>query len=268
MSEGWRNEKDGKPEDVPIEDTVEEPVEPTKFTLVRRTVIRSDGTTDTVEEPQYEMPVESEPTVEEEKNRHGVVVRRVVRRPVPVVTRRRVYRKVILAPDGTEKKVEERVEEPQHPKLVEPTEDYIAAPMFVDEQESVPDMFGDEPDVANETVLRRQVHRRAVPYEKPMDEAPTQHEPEESVVLLDGRIIRKTVTIRKRIIHKIIILPDGTRKEVQEEVPDEDEPIEHTEVTRREVHRTYVPDLEKRHMRRPKPVERIYVTRVLRNLME
>ena len=53
-------------------------------------------------------------------------------------------------------------------------------------------------------------------------------------------------------------------KKFKREVPDEDEPIEHTEVTRREVHRTYVPDLEKRHMRRRKPVERIYVTRVLR----
>ena len=256
--------KDGKPEDVPIEDTVEEPVEPTKFTLVRRTVIRRDGTKETVEEPQYEMPVEAEPVVEEEKNRLGVVVRRVVRRPVPVVTRRRVYRKVILAPDGIEKKVEERVEEPQHPKLVEPTEDYIAAPMVVDEQESVPDMFGDEPDVATETVLKRQVHRRAVPYEKPKDESPTQHKPEEAAILQDSQVIRKRITVRKRIIRKIIVLPDGTRKDTEKEVPVEDEPVKHIEIIRREVHREYIPDLVKVHQKRPRPVERVYITKVVR----
>ena len=174
-------QKDGRPSDKPVEDTIEEPVEPTKYTLVRRTVIKSDGTTETVEEPQYEMPVESEPTiVEEEKNQRGQVTRRVVRRPVPVVTRRRVYRKIILAPDGSEKGVEEKVEEPAQPAMPS-DEEPIAAPMVVDEQESVPDMFGEEPGE-------------------------------------DG-IVRRTVTVRKRIVRKIIVLPDGSRKEVEEEVP-------------------------------------------------
>ena len=174
-------EKDGRTSDKPVEDTIEEPVEPTKYTLVRRTVIKSDGTTETVEEPQYEMPVESEPSiVEEEKNRRGEVTRRVVRRPVPVITRRRVYRKIILAPDGSEKGVEEKVEEPAQPAMPS-DEEPIVAPMVVDEQESVPDMFGEEPGE-------------------------------------DG-VVRRTVTVRKRIVRKIIVLPDGSRKEVEEVVP-------------------------------------------------
>ena len=178
--------KDGKPEDVPIEDTVEEPVEPTKFTLVRRTVIRSDGTTDTVEEPQYEMPVESEPTVEEEKNRHGVVIRRVVRRTVRVVTRRRVYRKIILAPDGTERDVEEKVEEPQYPRLEEAEESLISTPTVADVQESVPDVFeqsveGRQPSF--ETLTKREVHRSAV--------------------------AKKYIPVERRISRKIMRMPDG-----------------------------------------------------------
>ena len=218
-------EKDGRLSDKPVEDTIEEPVEPTKYTLVRRTVIKSDGTTETVEEPQYEMPVESEPAiVEEEKNRRGQVTRRVVRRPVPVVTRRRVYRKIILAPDGSEKGVEEKVEEPAQPAMPS-DEEPIAAPMVVDEQESVPDMFGDEPGE-------------------------------------DG-IVRRTVTVRKRIVRKIIVLPDGSRKEVEEEVPEE-EPVTEKEVTRRQVHRVYQPDPNREEKKKPKPVERVYVTRVIR----
>ena len=155
---------DGQPEDpsAPVEDTVEDLVEPSKVTVVRKTVVNEDGTTETIEEPQYEMPVSSEPTVEEEKDPRGVVIRRVVRRPVLAVPRRIVYRKIILAPDGTEKGVEEKVEEPAQPQLVAPVDDEVVAPMQVDEQEQLPDMFGDEEE-PTETRTTRTVHRVAVP---------------------------------------------------------------------------------------------------------
>merc|ERR1712096_10450 len=106
-------------------------------------------------------------------------------------------------------------------------EEPMAAPMVVDEQESVPDMFGDSGDQTS--------------------------------------VLRKTVTIRKRIVRKIIVLPDGSRKEVEEEVPVEDEePSQSIDVTRRQVHRQYMPDPERQGMKQPKPVERLYVTRVIR----
>merc|ERR1711962_609786 len=224
---------DGRQEG-PVEDTIEEPVEPTKFTVVRRTVVKPDGRTETVEEPHYEMPKDETPAVEEEKDRRGVVVRRIVRRPVPVITRRKVYRKVIYAPDGTEKGVEEKVEEPQQPTFSDRSEEIIA-PMDIGQVETMPEVILDT---------------------RPPDES--------DVTVVDGKVIRKTVTVRKRIVRKIIVLPDGSRKEVEEEVDDEspEEPREE-EITRREVHRRIFTSQEK-PQEQPKPVERMYVTKVVR----
>ena len=78
--------------------------------------------------------------------------------------------------------------------------DEIIAPMVVDEQESVPDMFGDEPVEQTEKVFKRQVHRHAMPSDKPRDEHSHEKEPEEVVTLQDGTVVRKTVTIRKHIV--------------------------------------------------------------------
>uniref|UniRef100_A0A7M5WLK9 KASH domain-containing protein n=1 Tax=Clytia hemisphaerica TaxID=252671 RepID=A0A7M5WLK9_9CNID len=274
----------------PIEDTLEDLVEPTKVTIVRKTIVHEDGTTETVEEPQYEMPVSAEPTVEEEKDPRGVVTRRVVRRPVLAVPRRIVYRKIILAPDGTEEGVEEKVEEPSEPQAVPvaPVDDEdVIAPMQVDDQENVPDTFGDEefpeepkePEEKTETVTRRTVYRTAVlPEDKPEDEEPKEKEPEEAVTIQDdGTVVRKVITVRKRIIRKIIVLPDGTRKEVEEEQPVEDEPtkegdeptedeptVDYVDVTRRTVHRVYVPGSAEERRNKIKPVEKVYETRVVR----
>ena len=81
-------------------------------------------------------------------------------------------------------------------------------------------------------------------------------------------MIRKTITVRKRIIRKIIVLPDGTRKEVEEEQPIEEEPEEkpedYVDVTRRIVHRVYVPGSAEERRNRIKPIEKVFETRVVR----
>ena len=241
----------------------------TQRRVVRRVVERPDGrqegpVEDEMEEPIEEsediVPEESTPEVQEMKDRKGVVIRRVVRRPVPVKTARKVYRTIVLAPDGKEESVEEKVEEPGQPQ------EEVVVPMEYAETEALPD----------EPTTPRQIFRTPVPKDVPQE--PT---PEETVTLEDGRIIRRTVTVRKRTIRKIIILPDGTRKEVEEEVPEEapeqvpedvKEVIrtarrqEPEEVTRRQVYRTVttteVPaEPEKKEPRR---VERMFVRHLIR----
>ena len=241
----------------------------TQRRVVRRVVERPDGRQegpieDQMEEPiepEYVKPDESTPEVQEVKDRKGVVLRRVVRRPVPVVTTRKVYRTIILAPDGKEESVEEKVEEPGQPQ------EEVVVPMEYAETEALPD----------EPTTRRQIFRTPVPKE----DVPQEPTPEETVTLEDGQIIRRTVTVRKRTIRKIIILPDGTRKEVEEEVPEEapeqapedvKEVIrtvrrpEPEEVTRRQVYRTVtaaeIPvEVEKQKL---KKVERVFVKRLIR----
>jgi len=185
---------EGRPDESPepVEDTIEDLVEPSKVTIVRKTIVHGDGTTETVEEPQYEMPVSAEPTVEEEKDPRGVVIRRVVRRPVLAVPRRIVYRKVIMAPDGTEEGVEEKVEEPTQPLFSKPVpvdDEEIVAPMQVDDQQNMPDIFDELPEEPEEpeteTVTRRTVYRTAVPKDKPTEEDVKDKEPEEVVTLQD-----------------------------------------------------------------------------------
>ena len=244
----------------------------TQRRVVRRVVERPDGRQEgpvedemeePIEEPEDIVPEESTPEVQEMKDRKGVVIRRVVRRPVPVKTARKVYRTIVLAPDGKEESVEEKVEEPGQPQ------EEVVVPMEYAETEALPD----------EPTTRRQIFRTPVPKE----DVPQEPTPEETVTLEDGRIIRRTVTVRKRTIRKIIILPDGTRKEVEEEVPEEapeqapedvKEVIqtrtvrrqEPEEVTRRQVYRTVttteVPaEPEKKE---PRMVERMFVRRLIR----
>ena len=53
------------------------------------------------------------PVVEREvQGKRGETIRRTIRRPVPVKTRRTVIRKVILSPTGHEEAIEERIETP------------------------------------------------------------------------------------------------------------------------------------------------------------
>ena len=240
----------------------------TQRRVVRRVVERPDGrqegpieddVEEPVEQPKDVVPEESAPEVQEVKDRKGVVLRRVVRRPVPVVTARKVYRTIILTPDGKEESVEEKVEEPGLPQ------EEVVVPVEYAETEALPD----------EPTTRRQIFRTLVPKDVPQE--PT---PEETVTLEDGRIIKRTVTVRKRTIRKIIILPDGTRKEVEEEVPEEapehapddvKEVIrtvrrqEPEEVTRRQVYRTVTTaEVPVEPKKEPRKVERVFVRRLIR----
>merc|ERR1712141_136766 len=92
---------DGRQEG-PIEDEVIEPVEPVNFRIVRRTIKHPDGKVTMTEEPEFDMPDEAKPSVEEVKDRRGNVVRRVTTKPVAMITVRKVYRTIILSPDGKE----------------------------------------------------------------------------------------------------------------------------------------------------------------------
>ena len=178
----------------PTEEEVIRPVEPVSFKIVRRTVKHPDGRVTVTEEPEFELPDDAKPSVEEVKDRRGNVVKIVTTKPVPMITVRKVYRTIIISPDGKEESVQERVEQRQEP----------GEPGKPGEEEPVEEPRGD--DTAS----------TASPY-RPSDDEPG------SVTVEDGRITRKTVTIRKRIIKRVVVMPDGTRKEVEEEV---EEPVE------------------------------------------
>merc|ERR1712048_391010 len=113
------------------------------------------------------------------------------------------------------------------------------------------------------TVYRTAVVSKDKP-KVPEDEEVKDKEPEVVVTLQDGTVVRKTITVRKRIIRKIIVLPDGTRKEVEEEQPVDEEPEEkpedYVDVTRRTVHRVYVPGSAEERRNRIKPIEKVYET--------
>merc|ERR1711962_428953 len=215
--------------DTPVEDTIEEPVETSKYKIVRKTIIGSDGKTEVVEEPHFELPEDAKVSVGEEKDDKGVVVRRIIRRPVPVITRRRVYRKVVLAPDGAEKGVEEKVLEPSEVDERVPVHDHHEphpTAVVIEEQESIPphlieEDHHDEP--RDEVITKREVHRTVVvpvDQQKTVDVIPSESEEEPSSDEVSQ--VRKIVTVRRKIVRRIIVLPDGSRKEIEEEVPSEE----------------------------------------------
>ena len=181
---------DGRQEG-PIEEEVIKPVEPVNFRIVRRTTKHPDGKVTVTEEPEFDMPDDAKPSVEEVKDRRGSVVRRVTTKPVAMITVRKVYRTIILSPDGREESVQERVEQRQEPGKP-------------GEEEPRKEPADDGRAVTIDSLI-------------PTDEKP------EIVTVEDGRVTRKTVTIRKRIVKRVIVMPDGTRREVEEEV---DEPVE------------------------------------------
>ena len=86
----------------------------------------------------------------------------------------------------------------------------------------------------------------------------------EDVTLQESKKTRKIITIRKRIVRKIVVLPDGTRKEVEEEVPLEEEAPEHEVVHDEDFTQLHLPDTLEDDKKHPKPVERVHVTRVIR----
>eukprot|EP00794_Sanderia_malayensis_P004517 gene4517-5113_t len=180
---------DGKQEG-PVEEEAIKPVEPVSYRIVRKTVRHGDGTVHVTEEPDFTMPDDAkEPTVEEVKDRRGQVVRRITTKPVPMLTRRKVYRTIIIAPDGTEESVQERVVERQ------------------------------EPDAPEQPAPKEEVPKKEEVVVVPMEVAAEESLPYEPVEVVDedGRVVRKTITVRKRIVRRIIYLPDGTKQEVEEE---------------------------------------------------
>ncbi|XP_065062306.1 titin-like isoform X4 [Rhopilema esculentum] len=191
---------DGKQEG-PVEEEVLKPVEPVSYRIVRKTVHHPDGTVSTSEEPDFKMPEDAKESVEEIKDRRGNVVRRVTTRPVPMITVRRVYRTIIIAPDGREVSVQERVEEREKEKGVDEVK------TRKEEHEEVVTLM----DVGQVESLPSEPREEKLPSE------------EKTVVSKDGTEIRRTVTIRKRIVKRIIVMPDGTRREVEEEV---EEPVD------------------------------------------
>ena len=197
---------DGK-QDGPVEEEVIKPVEPVRFRILRRTVKHPDGRLTVTEEPDFEMPDDAKPSVEEVKDRRGNVVRRVTTKPVAMITVRKVYRTIIISPDGREESVQERVEERQQPGQPDEEEPGRAA-------DREPER---EPEKEPEREPMEEVSRRVEIAEKELPEEPL------DVSFEDGRVTRKTVTVRKRTIRKVVVMPDGRRKEVEEEV---EEPVE------------------------------------------
>merc|ERR1712183_259185 len=103
----------------------------------------------------------------------------------------------------------------------------IAEPTEIEEQESTPDVPDVFQEVAeeprDEVVVKREVHRTVVvPAEKDktVDVIPSESEEEPSSD--DVSQVRKVVTVRRKIVRRIIVLPDGSRKEIEEEVPSEE----------------------------------------------
>ncbi|XP_065668233.1 dystonin isoform X8 [Hydra vulgaris] len=227
----------GKADTSPVEDCIEEPIEAARFTIVRRTVIRSDGSSETREEPRYELPQDAKPTVEAVTDKNGKVTRRVRKVPKPVVTYRKVYRKIILAPDGTEAGVEEKVEESKRARRPsEETPEDVDDPMNVVEEFSEPDSSPYIDDSAEPTVQRcgrrkpeeeqfsrdriRKVKKLRNRKKHPKDSPHKGAETDQPVL---SPVVKKTVALKKKTVRRVIVLPDGTRKEVEEEVPAEDD---------------------------------------------
>ena len=141
---------DGKEE--PVEDEVMLPVEAVGYRVVRRRIVKADQTEEVIDRPEYSLPEtdEAREVVEEVKDEETGMERRVIRRPVPVVTVRKVYRTIILTEAGEEVSTDEKVEEKDVAVLPEEPEPEMKP---VEELRVVKRR---EPDV----VSRRQVFRR------------------------------------------------------------------------------------------------------------
>ena len=77
-------------------------------------VVNEDGVEEIVEQPTFVPEVESEMVESQEviPATEKTLTRRVVRRPLPVVTKRTVYRNVVVNEDSKENELEESQEEP------------------------------------------------------------------------------------------------------------------------------------------------------------
>merc|ERR1712072_382861 len=231
---------------------------------VHRTVVlpaEKDETVDVI-------PSESE---EEPSSDDITQVRKVI------TVRRKIVRRIIVLPDGTRKEVEEEVPAEEtdsdfdvvEREVESSTEEVIAEPTVVEEQHTTPDVphiFEDTPqEPTDEVIVKREVHRTVVlPAEKDetVDVIPSESEEEPSSD--DVSQIRKVITVRRKIVRRIIVLPDGTRKEVEEEVPAEEVDSDYDIIEREQVSSTVIPVELDTSVGHPIPVERVHVTRVIR----
>merc|ERR1712141_939228 len=103
--------EDGSEEDV--EDEIMLPVEAVGYRVVRRRIVKADKTEEVVRRTEYELPLteETRESIAEVKDEVSGKERKVIWRPVPVVTVRKVYRTIIITESGEEMGSEEEKEE-------------------------------------------------------------------------------------------------------------------------------------------------------------
>ena len=205
-----------------VEDEVMLPVEVVGHRVVRRRIVRADKTEEVVTRTEYDLPVteETRERIEEVKDEETGKERRVIRRPVPVVTVRKVYRTIIITESGEEMGSEESVEveeEEVGEAVEEPTAEVIEP---IEETRRVERR-------ETEVVTRRQVFRREVT-KRAVDET---EEEEIPVPEPDG------------VALEVEALPEVLPGELSEEEPEEEAAKEESEdrlrrVVRRPVHVT------------------------------
>ena len=176
--------------------------------------------------------------MKEEKNIIGEVIRRVERRPIPVVTRRTVYRTLIVTPKGEESELEESQEEPPAGKT--PSGNLVQR--FISTVFPKPkDLIEGEEEEPEE--IERRVTDRFIRYEDGSEEMIDQYEMINSLEVPAvktepvtqrvtdrmGRVIKTVVvrrvyvTVKTVVIRRVIENPDGTEVEIEksyEEIPD------------------------------------------------
>ena len=170
---------DGSEEDV--EDEIMLPVEAVGYRVVRRRIVKADKTEEVVRRAEYELPLteETRESIAEVKDEVSGRERKVIRRPVPVVTVRRVYRTIIITESGEEMGSEEEVEEEDVPVVEEEPGAEVTGPK--EPMEEVRRVERREADIVTSRQVFRRVTRRTVD-DREEEEIPV---PEPGEVVLD-----------------------------------------------------------------------------------
>merc|ERR1712141_459052 len=203
--------EDGSEEDV--EDEIMLPVEAVGYRVVRRRIVKADKTEEVVRRTEYELPLteETRESIAEVKDEVSGKERKVIRRPVPVVTVRKVYRTIIITESGEEMGSEEEIEEEDVPELEEEPRGELTQPM-----EEIRRVVRREADTVTSRQVFRRVTRRTV--DEPAEEEIPVPEP-------DGVAV------------EVETMPDVLLEEEQTEEAGEGESIDRLRrVVRRPVH--------------------------------
>eukprot|EP00794_Sanderia_malayensis_P006649 gene6649-7395_t len=222
--------KDGRELGV-IEEVFRKPIEPVSWKFVKKVVAQPDGTTKEIEEPEYVLPDDAKETVDEVKDKKGKVLKRVIVKPVPMITGRKIFRTVIVSPTGAELKCTEDIEDTDQPLEEKP----------LGEKPSEGKPSGEKPLG-----------------EKPSEEKPLGEKPSEGK-LLDEKPSEEIIREPHPMDDSVEQIPDeyprfiirGGRKfhAVSSTAPEKPSPV-----TAEQIHR------------KPKHVERLYTTLLLRPL--